>query len=317
MNFTKSIFIILTLVILSCSSGCSMITLGYNHADWILRYRITDYTSFNAQQKDEIHREVDDYLRWHRKNALPEYIAYLKNLNALLSRDAALNAGDVIGIRIESNRLYKKTLVPFIRPTAHVLSTLDEQQIDKLRNMLAKNNRKEEKETLFASAQENLSKRAERHIDFVEQLVGSLSNEQEDKIRELSLRIPFATRAYIEQRETKQANLIALLNAKASEEKIAALFLQWLNTPEAFRTVQQQQAIEAYESSMNEMTVRIFELLTTRQKDYLRKKISSFIDDFQQLQSAPETIGARTIPAGASPPGAAAYLDLYPWHVNL
>lgn len=282
MNFTKSAFIILTLVMLG-SSGCSMVTLGYNHADWILRYRITDYTSFNAQQKDLIHLEVDNYLRWHRNNALPEYIVFLQNINALINRNEVLNAGEVMRARAESNRLYKKTMEPFIRPAAHVLGTLDKRQIDKLRNTLANKNRKQKEETLFASAQENLSKRAERHIDFVEQLVGSLSDEQEEKIREMSLRIPFATPAYIEQRETKQASLILLLNSNEGEEKIAALFRQWINAPEVSRSPQQQQAIAAYESAMNEMTARIFELLTINQKNHLSKKISSYIEDFQKL----------------------------------
>ncbi len=282
MNFTKSIFIILTLVMLG-SGGCSMVTLGYNHADWILRYWLTDYTSFNEQQKDAIHLEVDNYLRWHRQNALPEYIVFLQNINALINRNEVLNAGEVMRARAESNRLYKKTMEPFIRPAAHVLNTLDARQIDKLRNTLASKIRKQTEGALFASEQENLGKRAEKHIDFIEQLVGNLSDEQEEKIRAMSLRIPFATRAYIEQRETKQANLISLLNNKAGEEKIAALFRQWINAPEASRSPQQQQAIAAYESAMNEMTARIFELLTIQQKNHLSKKISSYIDDFQKL----------------------------------
>jgi hypothetical protein len=282
MNLTKLKILILTLLVLA-STGCSMITLGYNHADWILRYWITDYTSFNAQQKDDIQREVDDYLRWHRQNALPEYIVFLQTINALLGRDQALSSGDVIRLRIESKRLYQKTMEPFIHPAAHVLSTLDEPQIDRLSITLTKKNLAEKEEKLFDSTPENLSKRAERHIHFVEQQVGNLSDEQAEKIRELSLRIPFASRAYIEQREAKQAALIALLSNKADEDKLAALFRQWLYTPEASRSPQQQQVIEAYESAMNEMTVHIFELLTTRQKDFLRKKITSYIDDFQQL----------------------------------
>ncbi|MFA5825918.1 MAG: DUF6279 family lipoprotein [Gallionellaceae bacterium] len=282
MKFSKSTLIILTLAILG-SSGCSMVTLGYNHADWILRYWITDYTSFNVQQKDLIHIEVDNYLRWHRNNALPEYIVFLQNINALINRNEALNAGEVMRARAESNRLYKKTMEPFIRPAAHVLSTLDKQQIEKLRNTLANKNRKQKEKTLFASAQDNLSKRAERHIDFVEQLVGDLSDEQAEKIREMSVLIPFATLSYIEQRETKQASLILLLNSNAGEEKIAALFRQWINAPEASRSPQQQQAIAAYEGAMNEMTARIFGLLTIHQKNRLSKKISSYIDDFQKL----------------------------------
>jgi hypothetical protein len=285
MNLPKSLFIILVPVLLSCG-GCSKVTFGYNHADWLLRYWVTDYTSFNAEQEAEIRLEAAAYMHWHRETALPEYIAFLQNLAALVDRDAALTAGDVIRFRAESGRLYRMTMAPFIRPAAHVLSTLDRRQIDELRDTLADRNRKQKKELLFDSAQENLIMRAERHVDNVERLVGHLSGEQEEKITEMSLRIPFATSYYIEQREAKQASLISLLNDHAGEAEIAALFRQWIDTPEVSRSAQQQHAIEDYESAMNEMTARIFELLTPRQRDHLRKKIAAYIDDFQQLHSA-------------------------------
>lgn len=295
MRFSRSLFIILAPVLLS---GCSKITLGYNHADWILRYWINGYTSFNARQKEEIHLEVDDYMRWHRKNAVPEYIAFLQNVNALANRDGALADADIMRLRTESGRLFKMTMAPFVKPAAHLLSTLDNRQIEELRKTLAERNSKQREETLFDSERENLVMRAERHVDGVERLVGDLSDEQEEKIMEMSLRIPFATSHYIEQREAKQARLISLLRNHAGEDQIAALFRQWIDNPESSRTPQQQQAIEAYESAMNEMTVRIFELLTARQKDHLRRKIASYLDDLQKLPSATESVGVAYEPQG-------------------
>lgn len=292
MKLAKSVFIILALVLLSCS-GCSRVTFGYNHADWLLRYWINGYTSFNAQQKEDIHRDIDDYMRWHRQYALPEYTAFLQDLGARVEQDGALNTGDVMRFRSEISRLYRLTVTPLNRPAAHVLSTLDSRQIEELGNTLAKQNREQREEALSGSAQENLVKRAERYVHFVEELVGHLSEEQENKIREMSLQIPFITTAYIEQREAKQASLISLLNSHAGEDKIAELFSQWITTPQAPPpSPQEQQTIEAYDSAMNEMIARIFGLLTADQKDHLRKKISGYIDDFQKLHSAIETIGA-------------------------
>ena len=291
MNFTKPVFIILALVLLICG-GCSRVTFGYNHADWILRYWINGYTSFNAQQKEEIHRDIDDYMRWHRQYALPEYTAFLQALGTRVDQDGALNAGEVMHLRSEISRLYRLTITPLNRPAAHVLSTLGSRQIEELRKTLAEQNREQREEALSGSTQENLAKRAERYVHFVEELVGHLSDEQENKIREMSLHIPFITTSYIEQREAKQAGLISLLKSHANEDKIAALFSQWVNTPDAPTSPQEQQAIDTYDNAMNEMITRIFELLTADQKDHLRKKISGYIDDFQKLHSATEAAGA-------------------------
>jgi hypothetical protein len=288
----RRLFIALTLLLLCCS-GCSRIALGYNYADWLLRYWISDYTSFKASQKEQIHSEVDNYLRWHRKNALPEYIAFLQHVNVAIDQQGGPTIDDVTRLRAEYRRLYQLTLEPVIQPAAHILSALDTQQITELANTFAEQDHKKRKKMLHGSEQEMLDARAERHVKLVEELVVSVSSEQEEEITEISLHIPFASGAYIDQRETQHALLIALLRGKAGEDQIVAMFRQWLTVPEASRTAQQQQAVAAYENAMNEMTVRIAGLLTARQKHHLTEEITAYIDDFRKLNSVAETEGAN------------------------
>lgn len=291
MKMKTPLLIILAIALFFCG-GCSKVTIGYNNADWILRYKINDYTSFNAQQKEEIHREVDKYMRWHRKNALPEYTLFFQGLHDAVQQDKQVHAEDVTRIKSESYRLYRKTMGPFILPAARLLNTLDSRQIEELGKSLAEMNREQREESLNGSEQARLEKRAERTLDFVEDLVGNLSSEQESMIREMSLQLPFATGYFIEHREASQAGLIALLNDKAGEDRIAAYFWQWLNAPETTRTPQQQQVIQSYERATDEMTARIYGLLTDRQKNHLRKKIMSFVEDFQSLSVKTNTASA-------------------------
>ncbi len=285
MALSRSCLLVLVLLLLA-SAGCSRVTFGYNHADWLLRYWIDGYTSFNTEQKAVIRLEVADYMRWHRQTALPEYIALLQKLQALIERDAALTAADVIRFRLQSAKVYRMTMTPFVRPAARVLGTLDRSQIEELRARLAERNREQREELLSDSAQEDLARRAERHVDNVAGLVGRLSREQEEKITALSLSIPFASDHYLAQREAKQASLIALLEGGAGEDAIAALLQQWIDFPEVSRSAQQQLAIEAYESAMNEMTAAIFELLTPRQKERLREKVAAWVLDLRKLHAA-------------------------------
>lgn len=297
------LFLIPALILLCCS-GCSTVSLGYNYADWILRYRITDYTSFSEQQKDVIHLEVDKYMRWHRREALPEYIAFLNNLNAAIRQKDGMTPDDVMRLRVESTRLYQSTVAPMIRPAAHLLSELDNRQIAELAETFADRNRKQREKMITGNTQQDIELRAERHIEFVEDLVGDLSTEQSQKIAEMSRYIPFATVHYIEQREAKQAALITLLKEKAGEDRIDALFRQWLTAPAIFRTQQQQQGIAAYESAMNEMTARIFELLSSRQKQHLTATITSYIQEFEKLNAASEKpLFPDTPPPESTPSG--------------
>lgn len=280
-NMKKSLLILLAIT-LFCG-GCSVIKMGYNHIDWYLRFKINDYASFNAQQKEYIRQEVAAYMLWHRKEALPDYNVFLLDLYNVVQQNGPVKTREVTRLRGEYNKLYQKTMMRTIQPAAHLLSTLDSRQIEELRTTYAKKNRKQKEETLYGSEQKNIVMRAERNIDMVEKLAGRLSGEQEEKIRRLSLHIPFANRSFIESRETNQAGLLALLNDKAGEEKIAALLMSWYSTPEAARTPQQQLAIQSYENAMDEMTARIYELLTASQKEHLRDEILSYIKLIQKL----------------------------------
>lgn len=281
MHITK----LLIALILLCCSGCSMVSLGYNHANWLLRYWLNDYTSFNTAQSEQIHQQVDDYLRWHRKNALPGYIAFLQNVDAAVNQQASLTVDDVMRLRTESYRLYRLTMEPMFQPAAHILSNLNSEQITDLADTFAKRDGKQRKLMLEGSEQDMLAARAKRDVELVEKLAGNLDDAQEKKITAMSLQIPFATAAFIEQREAKHAKLIALLKDKAGEDQIVALFRQWVSTPQASRTPQQQQVIAAYESAMNEMTVQIIAMLTARQKRHLTEEITSYIDDFKKLNT--------------------------------
>jgi len=280
MKITKSWLLILAMLL--GLTGCSMVTFGYNHGDWLLRYWIHDYTSFNKQQKEEIHREVDDYLRWHRQHALPEYTAWLQKLNTLVTRNRALMAADVAQSRAEVWRLYRLTMAPMIPPAARILRTLDSAQITELANRLAEKNDEYREENLGDSEQEMLDRRADRYIDIAEDLVGTLDAEQKKQVRALNLRVPPST-AYFDQREAKQATLIALLNTKGSEAEIAALFRLWTDTPEASRSPQHQQAITAYDNAMNEMIAQIHGMLKPHQKRHLSEMLKIYIDDFERL----------------------------------
>jgi len=280
MSLKKSFLIVFAL--LFTLGGCSMVGLGYNNGDWLLRYWINDYTSFNKTQKEEIHREVDNYMRWHRQHVLPEYIAWLQNLNRIVTHDKALTAEDVALSRAEVWRLYRLTVTPMIPPAARILSTLDSPQIEELARNFADKNREYRKEYLQGNEQEILVKRADRSIDITENMVGHLDAKQKDIVREMSMRVPGSS-GYIDQREARQSALISLLNAKGSEAKIAELLISWTDSPEASPSSQYRQAITAYDNGMNELIAQIFGLLKSHQKHHLSEKLNGYSNDFEKL----------------------------------
>jgi len=157
------------------------------------------------------------------------------------------------------------------------------EQIEELARSFARENKKQKDKELTGSMDEQLRKRAERTIDFVENLVGGFSDRQLENIREMSHRLPFATGVYIHLREDNQARLIELLQEKKGEEEIAAFLTAWLITPEASRNPGEQNMLLAFENASDEMIVSVYGMLTARQKNTLRKNIVKYIDTFHDL----------------------------------
>jgi len=275
----KSLIFVLAIALLI--SGCSTVSLVYRNADWYLQHKINGYTSFNSRQKETVRKEVSNYMRWHRKYALPEYIIFLQNLNGTAQYEGQLSAETVAQLRIQLMNLYRKTLVPAIRPTALLLSSLDSAQIRELDRSFAEDIRKQKQEELDGSQDENLDKRADKTVSFLEWLAGNLSRDQEQKVRAMNRRLFFISPIYIQNREANQRRLIALLNGHASADEIAAFLSSWILTPDATRTPYQQRAFESFETGADEMVAQIHGLLTRRQKDHIHEMISTYIEDMR------------------------------------
>lgn len=277
----RSLYIIIAFTLFNC--GCSSVSLFYRNADWYLQHKIDGYTSFNTRQEETIRREISNFLDWHRKYALPEYIIFLQNLNGTAQYDGRLKAENIALLRAQMMSLYRKSLMPAIRPAAEILSTLDSRQIQELGRNLAEENKKQKHEELDIGRDAYLDKRADKTLDFLEGLVGDLSREQQQQVREMSRRLPLVRDIYIEQRETNQGRLMKLLGDHAGADRIASFMSLWILTPDATRTAQQQRDIRAFETASDEMIANIQGMLTIRQKVHLHKEISRYIDELQNL----------------------------------
>lgn len=277
----KQIFIIAFL--LSPLSGCGLASIGYNYADVYLRYSINTYASFNESQQETIKNNVNGFMQWHRKEMLPEYVGFLQIMKALIQSGAVNNKLDVTKLRIQLRALYIKTLQPTIKPAASLLSGADAEQIQELVVAFAKENKKQREKEIGDGAEEQLEKRADRSIDFIENLVGGLKNEQIEKIRQLSRQLPYASLIYLQLKEDNQVRLITLLRQSKGEAEIAALLTGWLTSPETYRSSEEQSTISVFENAMDEMVVQVYGLFNERQKKILLRSMDKYIDVFQEL----------------------------------
>ncbi len=280
----KFIFVLSLLILVL--SGCGILSIGYNYAEAYLRYSINSYISYNDVQKEAIKKEVNEFMTWHRHAMLPEYVSFLQELQLFAQSGAPLKKADVSRYRMAVRALYIKTILPVINPAAKLLSGVNAEQVDELALSFARENKKQRDKELSGSQDEQLRKRAERTIDFIENLTGGMNDSQLEKIRELNRNLPYATPLYIAQREDNQNRLVDLLKNHGTEADIMAVLKAWLYTPEAGRSDADHLIMQAFESGSDEMIVSIYQMLTERQKKTLLINIAKYINTFQELASA-------------------------------
>lgn len=283
MNAPKFVTIIIFALFLQ---GCSWVTMGYNNFDVYLRYKIGGYASFTTSQQTIIRQEVADYMAWHRQHALPEYIIFLKDVELLTRQTQPPSSTDIARLRARVNTLYITSILPAITPAANVLSTLDESQITQFEKKLAEDNTKLEQELLDHEIEKTLEKRVQRTIDFFEQFVGNLNADQEEKIRAASLRLPFITEIFLNQRKASQVKLLSMLHNKATAETIAEFLNSLTFTPELARMTNEQVLIEQFKRESDEFIAKSYAMLRADQKQTFQKNIASYIEDFQKLHKA-------------------------------
>ena len=63
-------------------SSCSMISIGYDFGDWLIKKRVLQYVKFYSPQQEKLEAILDDFMAWHKANALPRYSADIAKIQA-------------------------------------------------------------------------------------------------------------------------------------------------------------------------------------------------------------------------------------------
>lgn len=278
----KNLFLVVAPLLLLVSA-CSVLSFSYNNADIYLKYTINGYATFDEGQKETINKNLEVFMRWHRKEMLNEYVSLLLDIQSNLRAKTSIKADDVARFRNNVRVLYIRTLQPVVRPAASLLGSLNQSQLDELVESLARENKKVREKELGDSLDQQLRIRAEKIVDFIQDLVGDLSEEQLEKIRATSNKLPLARVVYVRAREENQASLIALLKQKKGVEEVEAFLSAWLLTPEINRTTEERSILKDFESAADNLIVSTYAMLTETQRMALLKNIKNYSDTFLQL----------------------------------
>jgi hypothetical protein len=267
-------------------AGCSTsVRLGYNQADTLVNWFLSDYVDLDPHQRDLFDQKFRTLQAWHRREQLPQYARLLRETRQ--RAQDGLTREDVLWVMERSRTQIEVLVRQGASDAAEVMVTLTPDQLTTLEQSFVRANRKFVREwAVSGSIDEQKRVRAERLVVQVERFTGRLSKDQSTRIAALSDALPMTTDQRYVDRQRRQRELIATLRSGRSRNELAAWLRDWAPNWERGRSEAYAQASRVSAEQRAQIYAEIDRMLTPAQRTRAITRLQGYIDDFEALSGA-------------------------------
>lgn len=277
-SLLKSLWLLPPLLLIALSQlYCTSLVASavYDRADYILLSRIDSFFDLNGDQEERLEEQLEHFHTWHRNQELPRYRRLLADVKRGMkqgySRQEALLYFKEVGS-------FRNAILKWLHPrTEAFLADIGPQQISYLAQKLEDSN-EELEEYAALSATERQESRTEKALETLERWMGSLTAEQEQLFRKMSLRLPDFDRARLRmQKERQKQFILALQNRKKEPQKLRQLLSRWMLDPEGSMPAYYRRAIGAWRSATIEIMLAADQLASKEQRERYVEELDEWI----------------------------------------
>lgn len=274
----KIAIILATLMVLS---GCSS-KFAYNNLDWLIYWYVDDYIELTDQQEQVFDGKLQQWIRWHRTEELTQYVQHLNTVKQQALGEPL--SPEQIASQFDSARNHWERLRDRLSPElASMATSLSDDQVVYLFAALEKENQENEEEREELSDEERQERRIEDITEQVEEMIGRVTDDQEQIIESYSPKFQSTYDYWLSYRREIQQKARELFATRDSNPAFVEQLTDLMLNPQAFRTERHQQIIEQNRLLYATMIAEIHSTLTDKQKRKLSKEISAIIDDLEDL----------------------------------
>ena len=266
----------------ACSTG---VRLGYNYADTLVAYSLDGYVGLTDEQQQLVKERATALVAWHRSTQLRDYAQLIETTRRKL--DGPVTAGDVMAFNQAINARLAALGERAAPDLAQLALTLSPEQLARLQRKLASDNSKARRELVQFAGKESLDERVKKYAERADFWFGSLTREQLALVRNSLAQRPDNAGWWIEERERRQRELLAVLQKIQTERPSEATAAHWLRS--YFAQLQsppdpeRRRGIEQFRTGNAELIAQLLNSATPEQKSALSDKLGSFAGDFVAL----------------------------------
>lgn len=265
-------------------SGCST-KFVYKNVDWLIYWYVDDFVELTSEQEDAVDVKLAQWLDWHKKNELPNYLAHLKELsNDIAQQQLSLARMDYHQDKVTDHWLRIRThIIPDLVEMAPMLS---DDQIASLFTEIEEKNKEdaEEREERTAMSPEKRKKEVvKRNQKNLKRWLGKLNTEQETLIENMYGEYHSNGELWSEYRQRYQGELRALFAAPDRGPDFKASLHKMLMYPHDYRSDLLNQRNDENGQKYKSFLLAIDALTTEKQREHLIDEIGDFVEDLNDL----------------------------------
>ena len=266
-------------------AACSTIRLGYNFADTLLLRSLDRYVTLTAEQEQLVRQRLAALVDWHRATQLRDYAAFVQAARSRLD-SGNITPAEVLAFSEGLNARMAALGERAAPDIAALALTLSPAQIDQVDRKLVDDNAKARKESLQAVAQE-VEARARKYTERAEFWLGKVSDQQVQLVRASLASRPVDSLYWIEARERRTKDLVAMLRRIQAERPSEAVAANWFRA--YFRELarpsnaDQRARAEAFRRDNARLIAQLANSASPEQRAFLDGKLSGFQAELVQL----------------------------------
>lgn len=265
-------------------ASCAAIRVGYNNADMLALLQLDSYLDLTDEQEQTCKERINGLMAWHRSTQLRDYAAFIDKTRAKLG--GRVTAADVMDFNQQLNTRMMTAADKSAPDIAHVALTLSPEQIDRAAKKVANDATKARREFVRLE-KDSGAERAKKYGERAESWFGKLTDEQKEIIRTSLASRPTDATWWIDERERRQREFLALLRKIQASQPTEEVAARWLRTYFTHLTVapetDRRARAESYRRGSAELIAQLINHATPEQRAMLDKKLNDYSQDFKSL----------------------------------
>ena len=276
-------------------TACSTVRFAYNQGDTLVRWWIDDHIGLTAEQEVITRELLEQQFWWHRTEQLADVSKTLEQLRGQLKRP--LSTDEVSQFSDDLKKFIYAIAKKTTPDAAKIFVTLQSNQIEAMQKRMQRGNEKFAKEWLPPGLEKQNKVRADKVIDRVEWLFGSINKEQAEKIRQHINNHPLDMNMVYQERLRRQGDLIKIVKSiqqnKLNQQQAEELLTVYLKNFE-YGTTKEQQAFGKRRSAIGvQLSSFITQIMNDEQRKYASSRVETWALDVQELIKESSVLAAK------------------------